>query len=241
MDIRLLKAHGIKQRAWFYFRQLPIRVIRLLKQFIVFDFSFGFLEGLFQYFMSIALCILDLFAVPEIYETLMDLSKWNTRALTKRERLIASVIFTDSINLDMVRIDDRAVIGPKWGRFAYVSYHTINSYGRISDAVLVHELMHVWQFTYLGSRYIINALLAQKSKDGYDYKGLARMHEVINERKTILDFNYEQQADIICDYYRVSVGKRAQWSTADREDLDSYQYFINQVQNPKFLNFSFKV
>jgi len=178
---------------------------------------------------------MDLFAVPEIYETIMDLCKWNTRALTKRERMITMAVYTDSIDLNMVRVDERAVIGPKWGRFAYVSYHTINSYGKIPDDILVHELMHVWQFTHLGSVYIINALLAQNSAEGYDYKGLPRMHEVINKGNSILAFNYEQQADIICDYYRVSIGSRAQWSTAQLEDLDSYQYFVNQVQNPKFL------
>ena len=235
MTKRNLKLRGIHQRFLFYLKQLPIRLVRLGKQLLTFNFSFGVLQGIFLYFMSIGLCVLDLFAIPEIYETIMDLSKWNTRALSKRERLIAKVVYTDSINLDMVRIDERAVIGPKWWRFAYVSYHTINSYGKIPDAILVHELMHIWQFTYLGSVYIINALMAQRSKDGYDYKGLHSMHEVINKGQSILAFNFEQQADIVCDYYRIGEGRSAQWSKAKLEDLDSYQYFINQVQNPKFL------
>jgi len=236
METFKLKSSFIKRRFWFYLRQLPIRILRLVKQFVKFDFSFGILQGFFLYFISIGLCLFDLFAIPEIYETIMDISKWNTRALSKREKLLASMVFTDSIDLDMVRVDDRAVLGPKWGRFAYVSYHTINSYGKIPNAILIHELMHVWQFTYLGSVYIINALMAQRSQEGYDYQGLKRMHDVINAGKSILAFNYEQQADIICDYYRIGTGSRAQWSTAKIDDLDSYQYFVNQVQNPKFLN-----
>jgi len=235
MNTFALKSHCIKKRGLFYLKQFPVRVIRFFKQLIKFDFSFGIFQGFILYFASIGLCFLDLFAVPEVYETIMDLCKWNTRALTKRERLISTIVYTDSIDLDMVRIDERAVIGPKWGRFAYVSYHTINSYGKIPDAIFVHELMHIWQFTHLGSVYIINALMAQRSKEGYDYKGLERMHDVINEGKSILAFNYEQQADIICDYFRIVEGKKAQWSSAGLADIDSYQYFLNQVQNPRFL------
>ena len=236
MNTFKLKANCINKRFWFYVRQLPTRIFRLFKQLVSFNFSFGVVQGIFLYVMSVVLCVLDLFAVPEIYETIMDLVKWDTRGLTNRERIIAKIVYTDSIDLDMVRIDTRAVIGPKYGRFAYVSYHTINSYGKIPDSILVHELMHVWQFTYLGSPYIINALMAQRSKEGYDYKGLTRMHEFIDQGKSILSFNYEQQADIICDYYRVAGGGKAQWSNAKIEDLDSYQYFLNQVQNPRFLN-----
>lgn len=235
MNKRRLKSLGIKNRFRFFFRQFPLRLTRLVKQFVTFNSSFGILKGVFLYFMSIGFCVLDIFAIPEIYETIMDLSKWNTRPLTPRERYIAKTVFTDSLDLDMIRIDERAVLGPKWGRFAYVSYHTINSYGKMSDAIFVHELMHIWQFTYLGSVYIVNALMAQNSRDGYDYKGLRRMHEVIDEGRSILAFNYEQQADIVCDYYRLAIGRNAQWSQANLSDLDSYQYFINQVQNPKFI------
>lgn len=235
MAHRLVKIQGVKNRAKFFIRQLPLRLLRLIKQLITFDNRFGVLQGIFLYFMSIGLCILDIFAIPELYESIMDICKWDTRPLTKRERMIAKIVFTNSLNLDMVRIDERAVLGPKWGRFAYVSYHTINSYGKIPDAILVHELMHVWQFTYLGSVYIVNALMAQRSKDGYNYRGLDKMHEVINQGKSILAFNYEQQADIVCDYYRIAEGRNAQWSSANKSDLDSYQYFINQVQNPKFI------
>jgi len=226
MSNRHLKVAGVKQRFNFYFKQLPVRLIRVARQVFVFDSRFGMLKGIFLYFMSIALCILDVFGVPEIYETIMDLSKWETRGLSNRERLIAKAVFTDN---------ERAVLGPKWGRFAYVSYHTINSYGKMSDAIFVHELMHIWQFTYLGSVYIVNALMAQHSKEGYDYKGLEQMHHVINQGESILAFNFEQQADIVCDYYRLAEGRNAQWAQASLDDLESYQYFINQVQNPKFI------
>lgn len=185
---------------------------------------------------QLSLYILDMIAVPEIYETIMDLAKWNTRALSKRERLVAKSVFLDSIDLDMVRLDERAHLGPRFGNFAYVSYHTINSFQKLSNPILVHELMHVWQFTYMGSVYIINALLAQKSKHGYNYQGLQKMHEVIDAKQSIMAFNYEQQADIICDYYRIAEGRSAQWSEATLDDLDSYNYFLYQVQNPKFLN-----
>ena len=235
MSRRKLKLRGIRSRFRFFFNQFPMRLVRFAKQLGKFNSSFGVLQGIFLYFMSIAFCLLDLLAIPEIYETIMDLSKWNTRPLTNRERYIAKTVFTDSLDLDMIRIDERARLGPKWGRFAYVSYHTINSYGKMSDAVFVHELMHIWQFTYLGSVYIVNALMAQNSKEGYDYKGLGRMHEVIDQGKSILAFNYEQQADIVCDYFKVAVGIQPQWSKANLADLDSYQYFINQVQNPKFI------
>ncbi|MEZ4980965.1 MAG: hypothetical protein R2769_05130 [Saprospiraceae bacterium] len=45
----------------------------------------------------------------------------------------------------------------------------INSYGSIQNDVLVHEMVHVWQYFEKGLVYIPRALWAQKTNEGYNY------------------------------------------------------------------------
>ena len=49
--------------------------------------------------------------------------------------------------------------------------------------------------------YIVRALWAQKSKEGYDYGGIEGLAQAINEGKGLFDFNFEQQASIIEHYF----------------------------------------
>src|SRR5690606_11317723 len=81
--------------------------------------------------------------------------------------------------------------------------HTINFNKKISAAPgnndmawLVHELGHVGQYTYVGLQYIGEAIHAQAT-GGYNYGGGAAL-----AGKDLKDFNREQQADILRDYYK---------------------------------------
>lgn len=172
---------------------------------------------------------LDVFGVPEFYEILVNLFKSNLRTLSPQEIRIAKNIFGESIEYNWVRLDEHAVLGPKQGRFAYVSFNTINSYGRLSNHILIHELLHVWQFQHLGSVYIWKALWAQRSLRKYDYGGLQELRRVVKANGSLLDFNFEQQGDIIADYYLLRNGQRPQWSDATYDDFPVYEYFIKEV------------
>ena len=118
---------------------------------------------------------MDIIAVPDIYEFIIDVSKSSSRSLSEEEKRVAKRVFADSINLDRVRVDDKARIGSRKHQYAYVSFYTINLYGLLSTNLLIHELTHIWQYSQFGSAYIPRALYAQRSKMKYNYGGLSAL------------------------------------------------------------------
>ena len=106
-------------------------------------------------------------------------------------------IFGDTIQYDRVRIDERAVLGPPQLKICYVSFYTINAWGGMSNALLIHEMVHIWQFQQWGSVYIPRALKAQGSAEGYNYGGAPAVANWARRDGRLEDFNPEQQADLI--------------------------------------------
>lgn len=204
----------------------PKRTSRLKKHVAGFRyqiFPFWLLELIFQ--------LIEIVGVSDFYDTSSNIVKFNTRRLTEREIILAKTIFGASLPYGRVRVDERAHIGPRQGQFCYVSFYTINSWGRMSDPLLIHELMHVWQYHQVGIVYIPRALSAQHSPEGYDYGGADALYKAISEEKHLLDFNYEQQAEIIEDYFRLLVGLKTTWGKATSADLPVYAHFAKQLNN----------
>ena len=221
------------------FRYIPKRLLRIVrhvgakfhrlfhhpKHLIDFrDHLFWLLELLFYVF--------DLFGLGEIYETLSDVVKFNTRPLNDKEIAFAREIFGDRLHISRIRIDEYAFLGPKMHHFAYVSFCTINSWGSLSEATFIHELVHIWQYQKLGSVYIPRALSAQLSDEGYDYGGIANLVKAVENGRRLKDFNLEQQGDIIADYYRIKRGGVPRWGISDQEDLWVFEELLNDV-NPQ--------
>ena len=213
--------------SWYRFRDAirwwPRRWRRLGRHFLRFCWFDGF------WWLEVVYLLLDLAAVPELYETLTDWLKWNTRPLRAEERALLEPLFGDSIDYDRVRIDERALIGPPQWRICYVSFYTINAWGKMSPDLLIHETVHIWQFTQLGSVYIPRALRAQYSQEGYNYGGAPRVATWAGRGALLQDFNLEQQADLVADYWRLSRGIRPHWGPAGPADLPAYAYFVRQL------------
>lgn len=182
------------------------------------------------WWVEMLLYLLDMVGVAELYESLMNLLKFNSRPLYSWELEVGKRVFGDSIRWKRVRIDEAAWLGPKQFRLCYVSAFTINSWGTMSNALLIHELMHVWQYQQIGLVYIVRALRAYHSEENYNYGGLEKLREVKAREGQIWDFNLEQQADIMSDYYRLSENQAPQWGNAHLYDLPVYAHFIAQVQ-----------
>jgi hypothetical protein len=159
------KISGVGLRLQHAVRWWPRRWRRLGRHIGHFCWSdpFWWLESLYL--------MLDILALPELYETLTDWVKWNSRPLRPDEIALLQPIFGSTIDYDRVRIDERAVLGPPQWRICYVSFYTINAWGSMTPALLIHEMVHVWQFQQLGSVYIPRALRAQRSTAGYNYGG----------------------------------------------------------------------
>lgn len=101
------------------------------------------------------------------------------RPLLPSERFIAASVFRDALSLNRVRI--RPGVG---GLFslpprvaAFVLGHTVFVLRRSAPAagaalpggLLVHELVHCWQYEHGGAPYIPRALAAQAWGEGHDF------------------------------------------------------------------------
>ena len=185
----------------------PISWLRVLDVL----FAFGDLVGLFDF-----------------YEAVSNVLHPSARPLTAAEVAMLRPIFGNSVPYAMIRVDERAYIGPSWARFCYVSFHTINSWGPMSAPTLVHEVVHVWQYTHRGAAYIPRALYAQTTEMGYNYGGLAPLRSATE----LEDFNYEQQADIIEDAFRLANGWQAQWVKGrGAEALPDYYKYLEEIRS----------
>jgi hypothetical protein len=259
------KSFGIFHRAAHWVEQFPDRLERLGE-----DIVSGKNERLGKehsrknfgdWLENVAIDLGDLIGLGEAYETGADLVKFNTRKLTDREVEIAKSVFGDSLNYDLVRIDKGATLGPSWTNRPYTSFHTINSWGNLGEnpaderATLIHELTHVWQYERDGSIYMPDALGSQKKPGltpgfntlGYDYGGAT----MLNSHKSdgLAWFNYEAQAQIVEDYYKLKYepnaledrdrnGVKELWATdenrhdylvATEADLPIYAHFVDEV------------
>lgn len=172
--------------------------------------------------------ITDLIALPEIYQIMMRLFKWNLRPLSDEEISLARSVFGNSICLDLIRIDDAARFGTRKVAAAYVSFNTINYFKKIRKEIFVHELVHIWQYQHFGSIYIARAIKAQRSKEGYNYGGVPNLYHHMMKGGKLTDFNFEQQADIIEDYFRAMDKPE----NAGPMQLSIYQFYAAQLEMP---------
>lgn len=182
------------------------------------------------WWLEFLLLLLDCLAIGELYETLTDFTKFNSRPLYAWEKKLARPIFGKSINYQRVRIDEYSVAGPRQLRLCYVSFYCINSWGKMDNSLLIHELAHVWQYQKMGIVYIPRALMAQRSSEGYDYGGARGLEAARMAGCALRDFNLEQQAEILSDYYRIREGYPPRWGRAGVTELPVYEYFAEQVR-----------
>lgn len=170
----------------------------------------------------------DLLGAFDRYEALGNAIFPGIRPLFPAEISVLRPIFGDSVPYHLIRIDERAWVGPRWSRFCYVSFFTINSWGPMNPATLVHEVVHVWQYSHLGAVYIPRALAAQGSKMGYNYGGLP----ALDAGNDLEDFNYEQQADLIEDAFRLANAYPPQWVRGrGAEVLPLYYPYLSEVRD----------
>lgn len=233
------KFYGIGGRILYMTGQIPKRFMRIVHHFNPFHpTQFHIAAGkkkppnivmrFGNWLGALCLYLVELAGICELYDILNDIVKFNTRHMTPREIEVARSVYGDTIRYDLIRIDEGSYIGPKQQSMAYVSFHTINFWGKMTDSHLIHELVHVWQYERLGMMYMPLALKAQFSKMGYDYGGLKLLEK--NKGAGFHAFNLEQQGDLTADYFRLTQGKRPYWGFAKPKDLPLYEVYINEIK-----------
>lgn len=160
---------------------------------------------------GLVLLATDLLPLAWLYGTLLDLIKRKSRPLTVEELEVAGKVFGAAIPLHLITVDPQSRLVRQGMGTAYVSFFTINYWNMLPGHILVHELVHIWQYERYGSVYISEALWAQHWGGGYDYGGLEELR-MYSDGAGLEAFNFEQQADIIEDYFRWLTGMPLQWT-----------------------------
>ena len=125
------------------------------------------------------------------------------RSLSEAELVAARKVFGVGLKYEAVRVE-------KMGSFtelingsrAYTLGNTINLPGKAHAyphqyvSVIIHELVHVWQYQHGGWGYVPGALKAQILGDGYDFA------KALREKKPWVKMNPEQQGQLIQDAFR---------------------------------------
>jgi hypothetical protein len=239
------KLTGVLGRVAHWVTRLPARVGRLVSGLIegiatLKPWSLGWWESLFhvstwEHFLSWVgtrlIDLLEIGGIGEVAETVNEFVKFNTRALNGREVAIAKSVFGISIDLTLVRVDERAVLGPSFTKRAFTSFHTINAWGGLEDSVLVHELTHVWQYETAGAIYMAQALHGQfqRGRDAYNYGGPDGLRAAQAKGQGLTAFNREEQAQIVQDFYLIKNGLPPWIPGGTISDLPLYARFVKTV------------
>lgn len=159
--------------------------------------------SIIDWILDLPFYILDILGVGEIYQFVNLVFKPKLRKINLTEEIIISEVFDNCLDVNKVWIDDKARMFTSKFAHAYVTTNMVNYWESIGDKIFVHELVHVCQYQKFGSVYISRALRGQFSKDGYDYGGVFGLSKALAQGKRYLEFNFEQQAQIVEDYYEV--------------------------------------
>ena len=158
--------------------------------------------------IQFVLQVLDLIGAPDLFAFFWR-AMTHVSPLTGAEiAAVASVLGPSALRFQDVRVCHGGVLRPIFNRNggrAFATFYTVNLpasgyHERSNVAILMHELVHVYQYERVGSHYFAEALLAQHEA-GYDYGGAEALQEARARGKHLRDFNREQQAQIVQDYF----------------------------------------
>jgi hypothetical protein len=150
----------------------------------------------------------DLPSLPELIDFLWRIAS-HISPLTGAEIATATrILGPTALRWGDVRVAQGGLLG-LWYRLkgarAFATFYTVNlprtgPHARENLDILIHELVHVFQYERLGSVYGVESLYAQRT-DGYNYGGVEGLRQARAEGRHFCAFNREQQASIVQDYY----------------------------------------
>jgi len=183
-------------------------------------------ESLLEWLLDLIFYSIDLCFIPPLYESALILLKSASLTLSDYEMIIAQSIFGRSLRYDLVRIDPKPWFVSR-KIIAWVTFSTIHCKHKMEDHILIHELVHVWQFQHFGSVYMSKSLIAHLNAFPYNYGGKENLYQQMLRGRGLVNFNFEQQAEIIEDYFK---------STKQKSEAPMFGnvlgYFAAQLQYP---------
>lgn len=178
--------------------------------------------------------LFDLAGGPEICQFVMHLGM-HTTPLTAAELTEARALFgSNNLRYRDIRLAEGGILNLIFrynGGLAFATWYTIHLPYQRGTAVssrhnlplLIHELTHVYQYHHVGSRYLGEAIyyLVTTKRDCYQYGGQTGLYSCWQHGKWFRQFNREQQAQIIQDYFTKLHAK---------QDVTAYLPYVSQLQ-----------
>ena len=152
--------------------------------------------------------LLDLFGLGEVFCFLIRLLARVTPLTGEEIAAAVAVLGPKAVRYGDVRVAEdgllRLVFALNRDR-AFTTFYTLNLpargfHQRANFAILLHELVHVYQYERTGSPYLGQCIYAQAAQ-GYGYGEEEGLHQALMTGKHFRHFNREQQAQIVQDYY----------------------------------------
>ena len=158
---------------------------------------------------ALAAKVFDILQGPRVFEFFWHFLVGVSR-LTEAEIKSASLVLGEGfIKYRSVRVAEGRLLTQIFKRNtgrAFTTFHTVNlplsgAHTREHLELLIHELVHVYQFERIGTDYIFQALRAQKT-GGYFYDSWPGLNKWRANGKHFKDYNREQQGQIAQDYQK---------------------------------------
>lgn len=156
-----------------------------------------------------------------------DLLTANTRSLTGPEANAAKSVFGNSLNLSPVKLAEAPLMAA--GGYARTPFNTVYfppgtfqlPFNQLMPW-LIHELTHVWQHQH-GVSVLTKVWWALHGASAYPYGGEAALRRDAAAGKHFRDYNTEQQADMMKDFYVAQTAGL---------DTSAYDPFVAEVRGP---------
>jgi hypothetical protein len=178
--------------------------------------------------------VFDVLHGPRLFEIVWHIVT-RVYVLSETEINAASLVLgTNAIQYGAIRVAEgrflRLIFRFNRGR-AFTTFHTLNlpssgKHSRQNLDIIMHELVHVYQFEFVGSIYIWQALRAQQTI-GYRYGGWQQLKEDRSNGMHFRNYNREQQGQIAQDYYNEVIVK----DLLDQDPIrQAYEFFIGELK-----------
>ncbi len=172
----------------------------------------------------------------------------SSRKLTHGEIELARGVFGESVDYSKVTVTADKFMGfhpegtamaPDGNLYMHGCYRDdYSDGGTYHQALFIHEMTHVWQFQNKVLQPVAEAVkLNLKLK--FDYAAAYPYH--LDEKKDLLQYNMEQQASIVQDYFSMktdgysSLFENCRNNCGDTEKLRLYEAVLgNFLKNPSY-------
>lgn len=194
-----------------YVRSLPHRCISAARWTFWLDYPRGRHQVL-RWWVGWLCALADLTPLAWLGESAFLLLCRHCRPLDAREARLVRLVFENALAPESVVLAQPSMLASRFRALAFVTFHSIHAARPPDEDIFVHELMHILQYRVFGSRYIPEALWAQRWGGGYSPGN----PESIRERYALgglCAFNIEQQAMILQAWY-VSLHASARKATS---------------------------